>query len=109
MAIAGFVIGLIFQALGLTPAHHQVQVFQSRPEWNYTTFLDIGFLVLAAVLGSRFVRAGVLDMLRMMEASPEEKNQMATDPVCGMTVDPATAQHRLEYGGATYYFCSAGC
>src|ERR1700726_2274450 len=51
MALAGFVIGLIFQALGLVPTHHQVQVFQSRPEWNYTTFLDIGFLVLAAVLG----------------------------------------------------------
>jgi uncharacterized protein len=109
MAIAGFVIGLIFQALGLVPTHHQVQVFQSRPDWNYTTFLDIGFLVLAAVLGWRFLRTGGLDMLRMMEASPEERSQTATDPVCGMTVDPATAQQRFEYRGSTYYFCSAGC
>jgi Cu+-exporting ATPase len=31
------------------------------------------------------------------------------DPVCGMTVDPATAKHRSEHGGRTYYFCSAGC
>ncbi|WP_374448560.1 heavy metal translocating P-type ATPase [Stella sp.] len=31
------------------------------------------------------------------------------DPVCGMTVDPATAKHRTEHGGQTYYFCSAGC
>jgi len=26
-----------------------------------------------------------------------------------MTVDPATARHRAEHGGRTYYFCSAGC
>jgi Cu+-exporting ATPase len=31
------------------------------------------------------------------------------DPVCGMTVDPATAKFHAEEGGATYYFCSAGC
>src|SRR5579883_1459323 len=33
----------------------------------------------------------------------------ARDPVCGMTVDPATAKHRAEHGGATYYFCGARC
>jgi Cu+-exporting ATPase len=31
------------------------------------------------------------------------------DPVCGMSVDPATAKHRTEHAGAAYYFCSAGC
>jgi P-type Cu+ transporter len=31
------------------------------------------------------------------------------DPVCGMTVDPATSQHRSDYRGETYHFCSAGC
>lgn len=31
------------------------------------------------------------------------------DPVCGMTVDPATAKHRAEHAGHDYYFCSAGC
>jgi P-type Cu+ transporter len=34
---------------------------------------------------------------------------LAKDPVCGMSVDPATAKHKAEHGGATYYFCSAGC
>ncbi len=34
---------------------------------------------------------------------------MAKDPVCGMTVDPATAKHRLDHGGTTYVFCCAGC
>ncbi|MBI5261494.1 MAG: heavy metal translocating P-type ATPase [Bradyrhizobium sp.] len=31
------------------------------------------------------------------------------DPVCGMTVDPATSKHRFDYQGKTYHFCSAGC
>ncbi|HQX85976.1 MAG TPA: YHS domain-containing protein, partial [Aestuariivirga sp.] len=29
------------------------------------------------------------------------------DPVCGMTVDPATAKHKAEHQGQSYYFCSA--
>ena len=33
----------------------------------------------------------------------------AKDPVCGMTVDPATSQHRHEHAGETYYFCCDGC
>jgi P-type Cu+ transporter len=31
------------------------------------------------------------------------------DPVCGMTVDPATSKHRFDYRGETFHFCSAGC
>jgi Cu+-exporting ATPase len=32
-----------------------------------------------------------------------------TDPVCGMSVDPASAKHKFEHGGKAYYFCCAGC
>ena len=31
------------------------------------------------------------------------------DPVCGMMVDPHTTQHRAQYQGKPYYFCSSGC
>jgi Cu+-exporting ATPase len=31
------------------------------------------------------------------------------DPVCGMSVDPATSKHRFDYRGETFHFCSAGC
>ncbi len=34
---------------------------------------------------------------------------LVKDPVCGMSVDPATAKHKADHAGATYYFCSAGC
>ena len=38
-------------------------------------------------------------------AAPHE----AIDPVCGMTVDVATARYRATHDGRTVYFCSAGC
>jgi Cu+-exporting ATPase len=34
---------------------------------------------------------------------------MAIDPICGMTVEPATAAGSLEYKGQTYYFCALSC
>jgi P-type Cu+ transporter len=33
----------------------------------------------------------------------------ARDPVCGMTVDPAAAQHHSRHAGHTYHFCSSRC
>ena len=35
--------------------------------------------------------------------------EAATDPVCGMSVDPAGAGHSHTHAGTTYYFCCAGC
>jgi Cu+-exporting ATPase len=37
------------------------------------------------------------------------EGDLVTDPVCGMQVDPATSKHRLDHGGRTFHFCSAGC
>ncbi len=31
------------------------------------------------------------------------------DPVCGMTVNPASARHTHEHAGKKFYFCCAGC
>ncbi len=44
-----------------------------------------------------------------MHAADAALTTAIKDPVCGMTVNPATAKHRAEYDGATFYFCSAGC
>ena len=38
------------------------------------------------------------------QAEPESGVQTVKDPVCGMTIDPATAKYRAEHGGKTYYF-----
>ena len=38
-----------------------------------------------------------------------ENAARVTDPVCGMTVDPATSRHRFDHAGQTFHFCCAGC
>ncbi|WP_194954608.1 heavy metal translocating P-type ATPase [Sphingopyxis solisilvae] len=38
-----------------------------------------------------------------------EMAEVATDPVCGMSIDPATTPHIEAHGGERHYFCSAGC
>jgi xanthine dehydrogenase accessory factor len=45
------------------------------------------------------------------QAAPDadEPADIAIDPVCGMEVEIATAQHRLEHLGRTFFFCCAGC
>jgi uncharacterized protein len=105
MALAGIFIGLAFQGLGLVPASRSVTVVVPRPAWNYTTVLNIFFLILLAGLGWRFFRTGGPQMLGMMGIP---SSQRVTDPVCGMTVDQGTAK-KLEYKGTAYYFCSPGC
>ena len=64
IALAGFLIGGAFQLLGLAPTNHHVAVFDLRPAWNYTTFLDLGFLIVMAGLAWRFVTTGGIEMLR---------------------------------------------
>ncbi len=36
-------------------------------------------------------------------------SEIATDPVCGMDVEVATAQLTYEYNDEIYYFCAPGC
>jgi uncharacterized membrane protein YraQ (UPF0718 family) len=78
MALAGFAIGLLFQGLGVVPAHRPVTALFSAPALNYTSVLNVIFLLVMAVLGWRFLRTGGLEMLRMMEMpthDPAEHHQ----------------------------------
>src|SRR5207302_2017777 len=109
MALAGFLIGGAFQLLGLAPTNHHVAVFETQPSWNYTSFLDVAFLVLMAVLAWRFVTTGGIEMLRAHARRPEAGAKLVRDPICGMSVDVTTSNEKLEYMGTTYCFCSAGC
>ena len=45
----------------------------------------------------------------MMQPAPAVTGAAAIDPVCGMTVQPATAAGSYEYQGKTYYFCATSC
>jgi len=45
----------------------------------------------------------------MNHAHMHDGKHEVTDPVCGMTVDPATSELRSDFGGTVYHFCSATC
>ena len=47
--------------------------------------------------------------LPMVQPAPAVMGTAAVDPVCGMTVQPATAAGSYEYQGKIYYFCAASC
>jgi uncharacterized membrane protein YraQ (UPF0718 family) len=68
MALAGFLIGGLFNLLGLAPAHHQVTALQTAPSWDYATVLNLISLGVIAVLGWRFLRTGGPAMLRAMSS-----------------------------------------
>jgi uncharacterized membrane protein YraQ (UPF0718 family) len=70
MAAAGYVIELVFQPLGLVPVERNATAVEAHFSWNYTSVLNIAFLVLALFLAGWFVRTGGLPMLRMTGGGP---------------------------------------
>jgi hypothetical protein len=69
MAAAGLMVDLVFEALGLVPQTRDAKVVEASFTWNYTTVLNIVFLILAGLLIVRFLRTKGPEMLRMMNAS----------------------------------------
>ncbi len=93
MVAAALAVDGIFSGTGLIPSRRpSIASITSRPiTWNYTTVLNIVFLLAAGWLVWLTVRRG------------------AKDVVCGMTVDRSKTTQRSFYRGRTYYFCGAGC
>jgi uncharacterized membrane protein YraQ (UPF0718 family) len=74
MVSAGYLVELLFGAAGLIPTHRNAVVMQAGISWNYTTWLNIAFITLAAALVARFVATGGLPMLQMMGGSPNAEH-----------------------------------
>jgi uncharacterized membrane protein YraQ (UPF0718 family) len=73
MAAAGYVVELVFAPLGLIPSGpRHASVGDSSISWNYTTVLNIVFLLLAAGLVYRFFTTGGRAMLSMMGGGPDD-------------------------------------
>jgi hypothetical protein len=68
MAAAALIVELLFGLLHLIPKQHSAKIVEEAIQWNYTTWLNIVFLVVAALLLWRFLRTGGPEMLRMMSA-----------------------------------------
>jgi len=66
MAVAALIVELIFGTLGLVPVQRNARVVEASITWDYTTWLNIAFLILAVLLVWRFLKTGGPAMLRMM-------------------------------------------
>jgi uncharacterized membrane protein YraQ (UPF0718 family)/YHS domain-containing protein len=99
MSTAGLITEGIFKAAGLVPATRPVQVAPAHFSWNYTTYLNIVFLVLLGFIYWAY---------RNREGLGGGESY-GLDPVCGMQVEransPASALHR----GERMNFCSDRC
>uniref|UniRef100_UPI00389B0A95 permease n=1 Tax=Mycobacterium sp. HUMS_1102779 TaxID=3383487 RepID=UPI00389B0A95 len=74
MVFAGYLVELLFGTAHLIPAQRSAVVLHAGISWNYTTWLNIAFLVVAVALVARFVASGGMPMLRMMGGSPDAEH-----------------------------------
>jgi xanthine dehydrogenase accessory factor len=65
---------------------------------------EIALSILAEIVQQRRSR-----LLSPAQATPPPELQTATDPICGMQVEIATARWSAEKDGQMYYFCAPGC
>ncbi|MCU7821267.1 permease [Kitasatospora sp. DSM 101779] len=87
MVAAGYAVEIVFGALGLIPDQADATVPSEGVRWDYTTWLNILFLLLAAVLLVRFFRTGGAGMLRAMGGAPDAaRHDHGTVPGAGPSV-----------------------
>jgi YHS domain-containing protein len=100
MSVAGLVTEYLFRGFNLVPVnYHHTHVSHATLAWDYTTFLNIGFLV---------IFAGLYWLYRN-RARFGGGQGYAIDPVCGMQVQTQMAPATAHGGGETHYFCSDRC
>jgi uncharacterized membrane protein YraQ (UPF0718 family)/YHS domain-containing protein len=99
MSAAGLAVEYLFLGIGIVPTTRPETVVPTEFSWNYTTFLNIVFLL---------VLAGLWWLARNRERLGGGADY-AIDPVCGMQVEVANAAARSERNGQVVYFCSDHC
>ena len=75
MVLAGYAVELLFTPLHLVPTNRHLTIVATSISWNYTTWLDIVFLLVAAFLLVVFTRSGSWPMLRVMSGHPDTADQ----------------------------------
>ncbi len=99
MSAAGLITEGIFRAAGLVPPVGASQIAPAHFSWNYTTFLNIVFLAVFALLYWLYAhREGF-----------GGGEGYARDPICGMQVETAQAPAWLVHRGERVFFCSDHC
>jgi uncharacterized membrane protein YraQ (UPF0718 family)/YHS domain-containing protein len=99
MSVAGIAVEGLARVAGLVPRHRPAVVASTSFAWDYTTYLNIVFLLVFGVL---YVLYRSRDRLGASAA-------YATDPVCGMQVRRSNAPAHATVDGESFWFCSDGC
>ena len=99
MAVAGLAVEGLFDVTGLIPRTRPRDIVPTTFQWNYTTFLNLAFLVVA----------GYLYWLYRNRDRFGGGAGYAIDPVCGMQVQTANAPASTHHDGRSYWFCSDRC
>jgi uncharacterized protein len=99
MSAAGLIVEGLFAAFGAVPHSRPKEIVATHFEWNYTTFLNIVFLGVFALLYWLYRNRGRLG----------GGSEHATDPVCGMQVRKDNAPASTVVDGGRVYFCSDRC
>ena len=81
----------------------------AAPELRAQTPAEIACSILAELVQVRRGRAPFVASPGPAAVATWENEGEALDPVCGMTVQRATARHVAEHDGEIYLFCSVGC
>ena len=89
MSAAGLTVEYLFRGLGIEPTERPASVVPTSFAWNYTTFLNIVFIL---------VLAGLWWLARNQQRLGGGAGY-AIDPVCGMQVEVANAPARSERDG----------
>jgi uncharacterized protein len=66
MAVAALIVEVIFSGFALVPSEHSARVVEASITWDYTSWLNLAFLILVAFLVWRFLKTGGPAMLSMM-------------------------------------------
>jgi uncharacterized protein len=93
MAVAGLLVELLFSAVGLIPPRSIGSFAEAGIEWNYTTVLNILFLIPVIFLLIRFFRTGGIPMLKMMEMTEAEMQHHDHSHMDHSPTDQSHAEH----------------
>ena len=99
MTLAGLATQVIFATVGAIPSRRTFSVSAAHFSWNYTSFLNFAFIVIAL---------GVWWLARNAQRFGGGVGY-AIDPVCAMQVRTSDAPATSVHSGRTYYFCSDHC
>ncbi len=99
MSLAGLATELLFRAIGIIPTTRHSTITDEHFSWNYTTWLNIVFLLVF----------GLLYWLYRHRDQFGSEGRYAIDPVCGMQVEVAHAPATMRQDGVDLYFCSDHC